>query len=243
MRARIAVLVWVSILSPGGCRGEPADRVDGGPTADGGADAGDPAACLEPDRECPADRPLPGAPCEGELSCEYLDPNGADTWTYTCLGGGWDAQVECTLDGGCPTPPLAESCRPAFEGTLEGATVAIGPADSGAFRPFEAGEMVDLVWGPQGAPMFTFRVQVGGADAPACVRVESTLASEGMTSPMARSDVVLHCGQSLGIFLIVPFAGIDCEERVFEMDVAVSVQGVGTASARVRFMGGGGCFG
>src|SRR5690606_5706373 len=138
---------------------------------------------------------------------------------------------------------LAESCRPAFDGTLEGATVAIGPAGNGGFRPFEAGERVDLEWGPQGAPMFTFRVQVGGVDAPACVRVETTLSSEGTTSPMARSDVVLHCGQSLGMFVIVPFAGIDCDERIFEMDVDVSVQGVGAASASVQFMGGGGCFG
>jgi len=143
-------------------------------------------------------------------------------------------------------PPLFEECAPSFAGTLAGATVEIGPpSETDPFRPFAADELVDVVWGGQGSPMLAFRLRIAGAEAPGCVLTATTL-SEPSTMEMGATDrgrVALHCGETLATFAIVPFAGVDCDARIFDVHLEVVVDGVGTGTADVTFMGGQACYG
>src|SRR5690349_12104699 len=112
---------------------------DGGGAGDAGpvADAG-PEMCTIPQTTCPEDQPYAGAACATTEPCTYPDPGGMYTWTYLCMGGGWAGMSDCVAapGGTCPVGPLGEPCRPPFDGMLTGATVEIGPAGGGAFRPF-----------------------------------------------------------------------------------------------------------
>ena len=216
------------------------------PSVDGGSGvdtAAPPVSCAVPQTACPDTHPHPGQACEGELSCEYIDENEIDIWTYTCSGTYWTAQVECRADGGCAAPPLSETCKPHFEGTVEGASLQVGPQALGEpFRPFGDGEQVELIWGPQGSPMLEFRLHLDGADELECVALRSSLTLGGETVELASMRVRVRCGETLRVYAIVPF-DVACDEIMFDLELNVSVDGVGPASAKLRFMGGAGCFG
>lgn len=220
--------------------------LDGGaPGEDGGADpdAGEPpTGCAEPDTECPDDQPVPSGPCEGTLSCDYLDANGVDTWTYDCMQGQWIADVECNLDGGCPVPPLAELCLDPFAGTLDGATVQVGPADvSEPFRALTADDELPLIVGAQGGSMISFRIAVSGVEAPACVGATVTVTADGFEATPQENRVTLHCGVSLPVFVILPSEY--CEAATIPLEIDVQIEGIGAAHAVLSFRSEGMCVG
>ena len=197
--------------------------------------------CATTDTACPEAPPHSGQLCEGALSCEYLDENQIDLWTYSCVGGHWHGEVECRALGGCAAPPLSETCKPHFEGTVDGASVEVGPQEIGQpFRPFEAGEQVELIWGPQGSPMLEYRLRLNGANELECVALRSSLTLAGETVELANLRVRVRCGETLRVFAIVPF-DVGCVEEMFDLDLNLSLDGVGTTSARLKFMGGGSC--
>lgn len=255
MRASFVLLACLSSLLPAACGDDDDDddaapdggegEPDGGSGDDGGAegDAGPlPESCAEPDTECPAVQPVPSGPCEAPLSCEYLDANGVDTWTYECAGGRWTADVECNLDGGCPVPPLAELCLDPFAETLEGATVELGSADVALpFATFEDGDDVDLVVGAQGGAMITFRLAVRGDDVPGCVGATMTVTADGVAAAPQTARIALHCGVSLPVFAILPTEY--CEAATIPVELHVEVEGIGEADAIVEFTTQGKCVG
>ena len=257
--SRFACLVLVTLWLPAtaSCSGDDdddddssaADGGEGEPDAshdqDAGADpdAGEtPSGCAEPATECPAERPVPSGPCEGALSCDYLDANGVDHWTYDCRGGHWLADVECNLDGGCPVPPLAELCLDPFTGTLDGATVQLGPADvAEPFRPLTANDQVPLILGAQGGSMISFRLAVGGVEAPACIGATITVTAGGVGAPPQDSRIALHCGVSLPVFAILPSEY--CEAATIPLEIDVQIEGIGSAHAVLAFVSEGMCVG
>jgi hypothetical protein len=52
----------------------------------------------------------------------------------------------------------------------------------------------------------------------------------------APQPVTLHCGDSLGIFAVLPDP---CDDREYTVTMMVDVDGIGGTSARLRIMGGG----
>jgi hypothetical protein len=222
----VRLAVFFLSLSMLAC-GNPPTPTDGGT----GGDAG--TSCLEPDRVCPADPPLPGSPCEGMLVCPYA-PSGM----ATCAGGTWlfDSGCDGGPIGGSCIPPLAEVCRTPFTGTLTGASIEVGPAD-GVFRPFADHEPVTADFGGQGGAMVAYRVRVEGTDvAPECVSVSTTVTYDGMAPVASRRGIRLHCGQSLGMLDIL--SDRPCESRIYPVTMTVEVQGVGSTTATLDLMGG-----
>lgn len=238
------ILACLGPVLTAGCGGDDSPDPDAGPGVDASAgDAGpDPLGCVEPDRSCPEDQPVPSAPCEGALECEYEDPNGVDTWIYECEGGVWIADLNgCQLDG-CPVPPLGELCLEPFQGTLDGATVDLGPADATRpFAPFEDGEEVRLIVGAQGGSMIAFRLRVQGAQAPECVGATLAITADSAAADPQLMRVALHCGLSLPLFAVLP--GEYCEPATVPVDVEVELDGVGAGHATVQFTTEGECVG
>lgn len=217
LRLSSLCLLWVAC---GVACGTAPTGTDGG-TADAGA------SCSEPDRACTEDPPLPGSPCEGMLSCPF--PGGG---LATCAGGVWSFDPGC--DGGC-APPLAELCRTPFSGTLAGGRVEIGPPD-GAFRPFTEHEVVSASFGGQGGAMIAYRVRVDGVEVPACMTIDAVVTYDGMAPVPSHRAIELHCGQTLGVFDILPDR--PCESRIYPVTLAVDVVGVGRSTATLDLMGG-----
>ena len=86
-----------------------------------------------------------------------------------------------------------------FDGQSPDASVALGPMEAGPFVPFEAGDMVNLVWGPQGSPMLEFRMQVDGHESENCYLHEvSAELSTGETA-QGGGSVRARCGSTLGL--------------------------------------------
>lgn len=202
---------------------------DAGAGSDAGADSGAaPVVCGEPDRECPPEVPYSGNPCEGELFCTYDD---ADESEARCVDGVWSSVATCP---GCVLP-LAEYCFDFFGGTLEGATVTMGPPGTG--RPFEDGEEVALIVGAQGSPMLAFELRVVGAeDVPDCIG-RSVAFSWDQGSEIVSAmpvGVRLHCGTSRTILLIPP--GVPCDGEAHDFSIRVPVVGIGEARARLRII-------
>ena len=214
--------VWVALACAIGCGDDDRPAVDGG---GGGSDSGGGEGCDVPDTACPETAPIGGAPCEGMLHCEYTEGSFAD-----CTDGAWTT-VSCP---GC-APPLAEGCRPPFDGTLSGASVVVGPAD-GAFRAFMEGERIRPSFGGQGGAMIAYRVRVEGADSPTCVAITATVTLDGASSAPATFPLKLHCGESLGAFSI--FAESPCEFRDYAVTLAIEVAGVGSTSTSLVLEGG-----
>ena len=235
-------LLGAALLAALGC-----GESGGGPDPDGGMpeDGSEPIVCEEVATSCPAEDPLfPGAPCEGALSCTY-DAGSFGEWLYECVDGAWFTEPPCieAPGGSCAPPPLAERCREPFEGELPGASVAIGPASSGTFRPFEDGERIEAIIGGQGAAMIELQVHLEGADALSCADVLLTLEYGGDRRDVSRTNVAVHCGEALRLFAILPFAELECAEGEHDLRVEVTVAGVGAAAADLRIEGGYLCFG
>lgn len=201
-------------------------QANGEPQGAGGSND-TPESCDTPDTSCPADKPHPGAPCQGALSCAY-DQQEVVPWSFTCVGGFWDGEPDCSeIVGGCPVAPPAESCNDTFAGVRDDAALAVGPSTLGAaFRPFEAGEEVTVQWGGQGSAMIFYRVQLDGEDLPGCVLVRTTIAAEGVAPETTTGAVRLRCGETLGMYIIVPYG--DCENtEPVPTTLTVEVEGIG----------------
>jgi hypothetical protein len=209
------------VLGLAACGSSPAGG-DGG-TGDGGL------SCLEPDRVCPEEPPLPGSPCEGMLVCPYSGGGMG-----TCAGGVWAFDPGCDGGGGC-APPLAEICRTPFAGTLSGGSVEIGPPD-GPFRPFTDHEVVSATFGGQGGAMIGYRVRVNGVEVPACMTVDAVVTYDGMAPVPSHRGIELHCGQTLSVYDILPDR--PCEARIYPVTLTVEVVGVGSTTATLDLMGG-----
>lgn len=198
---------------------------------DGGVDANVDAAilCESPDTVCPEAQPVAGAPCEGDLSCDYDQGRSLGIWTYTCESGAWEpGAAPCSElpGGGCAAPPLAERCRSPFAGSMP-VTVSIGPAGAAAFRAFEANEMVEPITGGQGLSMIELRLAIEGADGVGCATTSITLEHEGTRTDPVVSDLEFHCGETRRVFVILP-GGLDCSEPTADIGVDVEVTGLGT---------------
>lgn len=224
MLVRSCFVGLLGILGFAACGSAPAATADAG-VADAAIEV-----CLEPDRTCPAAEPFPGSPCEGMLHCEYAGGIGS------CVAGAWTWETLCDVDGGC-APPLVESCRDPFAGALTGASVAIGPDEPGAFRPFSTGEHVSADFGSQGGAMLAYRLRIDGpAGTPTCVTATATLAYDTMAPFAVPSTVEVHCGQTLRIYAVMPDR--PCEARGYPVTLDVEVGGVGSARASLVIDGG-----
>lgn len=186
-----------------------------------------PASCDAPMDRCPTDMPFSGGPCTPGLSCDYPDPGGI-SWSFTCPSGAWQGTNSCDeeLLGCSPTPPQAETCPSPFSGEMS-AELQIGPADSSAaFRPFEEGETPEIQWGGQGSAMIFYRIQLDGEDLPDCVQIDSTLTPVGLYEESLVSNVRLRCGESLSLYIIVPYG--TCEEtEPIDSVLRVAIEGIG----------------
>jgi len=203
--------------------------------ADTDADADD---CAVPDTVCPPEHPQPGGPCSVEGECPYDAEEPDARWLYRCVDDAWEASYDCPAPGCSAVPPLAELCLDPFGDTLAGATVEIGPASvTEPFRPFQAGDSVDAVWGPQGGAMIPYRVRITAPSAvPECVGVTATLEVDGDVGEAFVSRLALHCGTSLAVFAVFPFPERLCAiDEAIATTLRVEVAGIGEASAVVEF--------
>ena len=219
------------------------EPTDVGPDPLDVADSSEPPPCGAGATECPAQgeqRPYPGAPCVGPLTCDY--ENGTYSVDhFECVDGVWSWWTECFVPGCSALPPFAEMCSEPFDGHLTGElAVALGPAIDGApFVPFEPGELLPVEWGPQGMPMVGLRVGLTGAEELDCIQVSlaAELAGVEMKSSMA---LVAHCGATLRMYLILPVSPLDCAVgETFELTLVAKVAGVATGAATVTVEGGG----
>ena len=225
----------------------PPDGGSDASTLDGMPDAG-PLPCGGLATTCPPELPHHGAPCSGALECPYPVANDPlDTvHTATCNADGrFTITTDCgpILGGSCAIPPLTEACLDPFEGQLGGATVAAGPVTDGTFEAFSPGDSAPVVWGGQGSPMLAFRLSITDADEVTCANVRTQIAIDGVDTVDATQPVVFRCGETLLIYVILPASPLDCEERLFELDVKVDVPGVGSTEATLNVQGGQNCFG
>lgn len=184
-----------------------------------------------PDAACPTKPPFPGARCELADACQYPVGDGMNTWTYSCSQGRWTGEATCEgIVGGCPVPPLVETCNDPFAGHANGATIEIGAADpSKPFEPLPEGSELALTWGGQGSPMVGYRLRVSGLDA-SCIRADTTLSAAGKPSASTPTAIALHCGgESLGVYGIFPLESV-CdlpENQLIDFEIAIDVQGAG----------------
>jgi hypothetical protein len=241
-RVKILVLFFLPLSGCGDDDGT-TPGTDSGPRP--GEDAGT-EACTIPDTTCPADQPFAGSACDLDESCNYTDPvmmGGTPViWTYTCVDSQWMGTSDCmpAPGGSCPVGPLAEGCRMPFTGMLTGATIELGPPGAGPFRPFMPDEMIELVVGGQGSAMIALRIRVDGEELPRCVTVASEMEIDGGAPQGAgMRPMVLHCGESLPFFLIVPEV---CMPGMHQNVLRVTIPGIGTGTATVRH-GGTPCYG
>lgn len=216
--AFIRVAVCASLVFALACGGEPPPEPEPDPT------------CDQIDRICPAAVPFDGAPCEGTLSCTFVDAEAF------CEDGRWAVTQLCI---GC-APPLAESCASPFSGALAGASVALGHADLGTFRAFSEGERISPSWGAQGLAMVGYRVDVAGvatAEVPSCVHTRVTVSMDGGMPETTERDLALRCGRSLSVLDILP--ELPCAFRDYSVDLEVELVGVGVVSRTLAIEGGG----
>lgn len=225
---RASALAFAGLLA--GCAASPVP--DAGPDAPL-ADA-PPLRCDRPDVVCPLAPAWPplGGLCVGELRCAYVRSDSS-MFDAVCVAGRWAIELTCPPGSGC-LPPLVEECEAPFAGTLAGATVEIGPAD--AERPYEDGERVPVVYGPQGLPMFPFAVRLRGLETPPpCVEYTLDMAfASGITRTSSARTMTLYCGGSRTAFWNPP--ELECDE--IGVTLTLRVAGIGEARASIVSVGG-----
>jgi len=199
--------------------------------------------CFEIQSSCPTAIPHPSGRCEEGLSCEYQ--NNDVRWTYACEQGRWTASGDCGQLLGCSAvPPLAERCSNPLTVQNSATQISIGPVNlSESFRSFRSDENIELIWGPQGSPMFEYRVQLSGdqVDDIDCVNFEARLKVDGQADSLSKAGLRVRCGDSLRIYSIVDSPAV-CDQREIDLEIEVSITGIGTSTASVKFQGGN-CFG
>ena len=94
-------------------------------------------------------------------------------------------------------------------------------------------------WGGEGSPMLEFRLKLDGIEAIECVSYQMTAELSAGTNAETAGTVKLRCGESLGMYLILPMEFIDCDESLFDLHIAIMVEGFGTRTYDVQFQGGG----
>lgn len=229
-------LVLALTLPLAACSGSVQDAEGtGGAGGSGGGGGG----CALPDVACPAKAPFPGASCDLGDSCKYPVGDGVNTWTYSCQEGRWSGQSTCegAIGGGCPVPPLVETCDQPFSGHASGAKIEIGAADpTQPFEALEEGAELGLTWGGQGSPMVGYRIRVTGVEA-GCVRADTTLSAAGKPGASTPGAIALHCGGEslsvLGIFPIESVCEVSPNEKV-DLEIAIDVQGVGSVKRKFK---------
>ncbi len=230
--ARSTILV-ASLVLLAGCTATPAAG-DGGAPEDAAPDN------CQPDTACPDGAPVWGGPCTGTLSCPYASMCGAGSEDgYTCVDGSWSLTSPAPCAGGMP--PLSESCRTPFAGTIDGASIVITEDRAGA-PPLVDGDTIELTVGAQGLTMIPYRVRVEGTDVPpTCVSVSALASLEGVSATRTTHAARLRCGGSLRIQDILP--DNPCDPRVYAVSIDVTVLGVGQRSVSLMAMGGNCTFG
>ncbi|MBK7579532.1 MAG: hypothetical protein IPI67_04920 [Myxococcales bacterium] len=236
-----ALCLLIATLATLACSGKTDDAATGGAGGSGaaGGSGGAGGACDQADVACPADKPFPGSSCAVTEACKYPVGDGMNTWTYSCPAGFWiaDATCEGAIGGGCPVPPLVETCSDPFKGKASQTEVELGIADpTQPFEPLKDGAELAMIWGGQGSPMVSFRVRVAGLDA-SCVRLDTTLSIGGKPAASTPSAVTMHCGESLGVFSIFPMEQVSCEPPYTNsvvLDINVAVDGVGSVKKTVK---------
>ena len=229
---------------------EPRDTSDIGPSPDTSEPDAEPAPqlCGTPMTSCPPNQPglFVGAPCEGEdLLCSYEIMAGGEYWHFSCVEGRWHLDVECLAIGGaCGVLPPSEACLGPHENAPLGMDFDIGPATSeAAFTPFTPGQEVSLSWGGQGAPMLEFRLKVDDDEAPQCLSYHMSAELSAGTNAEASGTVRTRCGESLAMYIILPLEVIDCDTSMFDVQLTLTIEGLGERVYTLSFQGGGGCFG
>lgn len=232
----------LAIAAASGCGTAPSDAASAGAGSSGSGEGGRGGEtvietdCDAGDEVCPETRPFEGAPCEGELECEYIEDAGQTTWVITCVDGAWSSWASCELlPTGCQQiPPPAEACEPPFEGVLE-AKAEVGPASEETFRPFEDGELIEIVWGAQGSAMLFYRLKLDGPELPTCVALTVSFESAAFVEAIpGHETVVLRCGQSLSIYTIIPYGECAGDDPSFDATFRVLVHGIGEVVQPVR---------
>ena len=219
-----------------GCGESTSSVPDGGTASDGSTARDSGIDCNAPARECPPVPPLVNGPCEGALRCTY-DPTGnpgGEAWIFECEGGAFTEQLLCD---GC-APQLAERCRDPFTGTLADVTLTVGTA-SGEFRALADGDPIDPVFGAQGATMVQYRVRLEGEGLPDCASIGANVALDGTAFDNEATPIKLRCGQTLGIFAVLP--DNPCEFRDYDVDLTIDVPGIGSTTVSDLVLAGGGC--
>lgn len=173
--------------------------------------------CSRVDEVCPPELPLSGSACAGELSCSYRELTENLCPPATCRDGRW--QIACVLSA----PQLAEHCR----------DPEIGPFDA---LSAEIDVEPEIRWGLQGSAMIGYRLRLDAPeDAPRCVRVHHRVEAEGeMTETVY--DLRLRCGRTELVQLVLPLD--PCEERAYDVDLEVEVEGLAPIERRITATGG-----
>ena len=208
---------------------------DGGPTPD----VGPSPPCDPPQTSCPVDsKPYPGGSCAEGLACDY-EPGDWAIEHFTCEEGFWVYSMECLVPGCSSVPPFGEICEDPFGGQLSDVVLELGSATQGQpFVPFEPGELVPVIWGPQGFPMIAVRFRATGADAVSCATATLSTALAGGEAMMTQ-NLRLHCGTTLATLLVVPGGGLDCPGEVFDFDLLLEVEGLGSVTTPLTIASGG----
>ncbi|MGB0590698.1 MAG: WD40/YVTN/BNR-like repeat-containing protein [Myxococcota bacterium] len=207
-----------------------------------------PAACDAPMLSCPDNQLglFVGGPCEGDdLLCSYEIAADMEYWHFTCVDGRWSMSPEClSIGGACGIPAPSEACLGPYDGDSLGVGFELGPANlQSAFTPFTSGEEVTLAWGGQGSPMLEFRLEVDDLEAPECLSYQMTAELSAGTNAQASGTVRMRCGKSLAMYIILPLEIIDCDPSLFDLQLTVTIPGLGERVYDLTFQGGGGCFG
>ncbi len=192
--------------------------------------------CTVVDQNCPDIRPYAGGLCEGELTCSYPEES-MTTWTFTCSEQGeWIGDCESNAPDGCSGIPLSKTCENPFDGNREDTAVEIGPVSiTEPFRTFTNDEMIDVVWGGQGLPMLAYRIRLVGGDDLGCISVNTTLEIGGNVIQSGAIPSTLRCGQTPTVYTILD--GDICDDRIYDLEVEVVIDGIGTATSSLTFQG------
>ena len=91
--------------------------------------------------------------------------------------------------------------------------------------------------------MLEFRLKVDDDQAPQCLTYQMSAATSAGTNAEASGTVRTRCGESLAMYIILPLEVIDCDTSTFDVQLLLTIEGLGERSYDLTFQGGGGCWG
>lgn len=131
------------------------------------------------------------------------------------------------LDGQTCVPPFGESCDSPSSKPLPDVQIEVGSGDSTTpFVPLADGAKVDVIWGGQGSPMIAYRLRVTGGEVTDCALVAHKVALGSYQGAEYKTPVLLHCGESLVVYDILPIDQA-CPNPPVPTDVTVVVTAFG----------------